>query len=101
MPVKYKLRYLPSAQKDLISIFDFIAKDSHVRALTFVEKVDKRIGSLESQPFLGRIPRHPKLQEYGYRVLIVDSYLVFYIIRNKEIEIHRVIQGSRNLDYLI
>jgi toxin ParE1/3/4 len=101
MPGKYKLRYLPVAQADLISIFDYIAKDSPNRALAFIEKLDRRIGSLEQQPLLGRIPRHSQLREYGYRVLIIESYLVFYVIRGKEIEIHRVVQGSRSLDYLI
>ncbi|MDO8550888.1 MAG: type II toxin-antitoxin system RelE/ParE family toxin [Ignavibacteria bacterium] len=101
MPGNFKLRYLPVAQADLISIFDYIAKDSPNRALAFIEKLDKRIGSLEQQPLLGRIPRHQKLREFGYRVLIVESYLVFYIIRNKEIEVHRVVHGSRSLDYLI
>lgn len=98
---KYKLRYLPVAQNDLLEILDYIAQDSLNRALSFIEKLDKKIGLLESHPLLGRIPRHPKLREYGYRVLIIESYLVFYIIREKTIEIHRVVHGSRNLDHLI
>ena len=73
MPAKYKLRYLPVAQDDLISIFDYIAKDSPERAMAFVEKLDKRIGILEQQPNLGRIPRHSKLKQFGYRVLIMLS----------------------------
>jgi len=101
MPAKYTLRYLPIAQDDLISIFDFIAKDSPNRALSFVDDLDERIGRLEQHPLLGRIPRHPKLREYGYRVLVSEAYLVFYIIRGQEIEIHRVVHGSRNLDHLI
>jgi addiction module RelE/StbE family toxin len=101
MPVKFALRYLPIAQDDLISIFDFIAQDSPNRALSFVEKLDERIGLLEQHPLLGRIPRHPKLREYGYRVLIIEAYLVFYIVRGQDIEIHRVVHGSRNLDHLI
>ena len=101
MPTKYTLRYLPVSQDDLGEIFDFIAQDSPNRALSFVEKLDKRIGRLEQHPLLGRIPRHPKLREYGYRVLIVESYLVFYIIRGQSLEIHRVVHGSRNLDHLI
>jgi len=76
MPVKYRIRYLPVAQEDLISIFDYIANDSPDRALAFVDKLDKRIGRLGQQPLLGRIPSHPKLREYGYRVLIIESYLV-------------------------
>ena len=101
MPTKYTLRYLPVSQDDLGEIFDFIAQDSPNRALSFVEKLDKRIGRLEQHPLLGRIPRHPKLREYGYPVLIVESYLIFYIIRGQTIEIHRVVHGSRNLDHLI
>ncbi len=101
MPAKYTLRYLPIAQDDLVSIFDYIAQDSPNRALSFVEKLDQRIGRLEQHPNLGRVPRHPKLREFGYRVLIVESYLVFYIIRGQTIEVHRVVHGSRNLDHLI
>ena len=101
MPAKHVLRYLPVAENDLIEIFDFIAHDSPNRALGFVEKLDKKIGLLESHPLLGRIPRHPKLKEYGYRVLIIESYLVFYVIHGQTIEIHRVVHGSRNLDHLI
>ena len=101
MPTKHTLRYLPVAQADLVEVLDYIAKDSPSRAVSFVEKLDKRIGLLEQHPLLGRVPRHPKLREYGYRVLIIDSYLVFYIIRGQIIEIHRVVHGSRNLDHLI
>ena len=101
MPNQYVIRYLPIAQDDLISIYDWIAKDSPSRASSFVEKVDKRIGALAQSPFLGRTPRHPRLREYEYRTLILDSYLVFYKIRNQVIEIHRVVHASRNLDHLI
>ncbi len=101
MAGKFTLRYLLVAQDDLIFIFDFIAQDSPSRALSFVEKLDERIGLLEQHPLLGRTPRHPKLREYGYRVLIIEAYLVFYIVRGQDIEIHRVVHGSRNLNHLI
>ena len=101
MPARHSLRYLPAAEGDLTAILDYIAQDSPERALKFVEKLDREIGLLERQPLLGRIPRNPKLREYGYRVLIIESYLVFYTIRRREIEIHRVVHGSRNLDHLI
>jgi len=101
MPAEYTLRYLPVAQDDLRSILDFIAQDNPSRASSFIEELDTKIGLLEEQPLLGRTPRHPKLREYGYRVLILDAYLVFYIIRGQTIEIHRVVHGSHNLDHLI
>jgi plasmid stabilization system protein ParE len=101
MSRNYTLRYLPAADADLVEIFDFIAHDSPNRALSYLEKLDKQIRAIERHPSLGRIPRHPKLREYGYRVLLVESYLVFYIIRRRTIEVHRVVHSSRNLDHLI
>lgn len=101
MPGKTTLRYLPAAQEDLLSIFEWIVKDSPGRAVAFIDSLDHRIGRLEQQPLLGRVPRNTKLREYGYRVLVVESYLVFYVIRRKLVEIHRVVHGSRDLDMLL
>jgi toxin ParE1/3/4 len=101
MPKPFIIRYLPIAQDDLISIYDWIAQDSPKRAMAFVEEIDERIGILAKTPFLGRIPRHPRLKEFGYRVLILDTYLVFYKIHNQTIEIHRVVHAARNLDHLL
>lgn len=101
MANKYILRYLPAAVDDLISIFDWIAEDSPANAAIFVEKLDQRIGNLGTHPFLGHIPRDDKLKISGYRVLAIESYLVFYIVRGKTVEIHRVVHASRNLSDLI
>lgn len=101
MANKYTLRYLPVALDDLISIFDWIAKDSPSNAAVFVDKLDQRIGNLETHPFLGRIPGDDKLQASGYRVLVIESYLVFYVVRSQPVEIHRVVHGSRHLDDIL
>ncbi|MDI6754148.1 MAG: type II toxin-antitoxin system RelE/ParE family toxin [Thermodesulfobacteriota bacterium] len=101
MANKYTIRYLPVALDDLISIFDWIAKDSPSNASAFVDKLDQRIGNLETHPFLGRIPRDDRLQASGYRVLVIESYLVFYVVRGQTVKIHRVVHGSRNLDDIV
>lgn len=97
MPGKYRTRYLPVAVDDLTAIYDWIANDHPSRALSFIDKIDKHIGHLATHPYLGRVPRDPKLRAFGYRVLIIEPYLVFYIIRKKTVEIHRVIHGSRQI----
>ncbi len=83
MPSKYVIRYLPAAEHDLLSIHDWIANDNPSRAKSFVEELDRRIGKLASHPYLGIVPKYPKLKEAGYRVLILDSYLVFYKVRGE------------------
>jgi len=101
MANKYTLRYLPVAVDDLVSLFDWIANNSPGNAAAFLEKIDQRIRNLEAHPLLGHIPREEKLRHSGYRILVIESYLAFYIIRAKTVEIHRVIHGSRNLDDII
>lgn len=101
MSDKYTIRYLPVAEDDLLSIYDWIADDSPGRADAFTEKLDKRIGALVGNPHLGRVPKLEKLAGYGYRVLVIESYLVFYVIRGHVIEIHRVVHGSRHLDDIV
>ncbi len=101
MPDKYRIRYLPIAVDDLLSISDWIAADSPARAASFTDKFDKRIARLATHPFLGRIPKHDKLQASGYRVLVIDAYLVFYKVRGPLVEIHRVLHGSRQLDDIV
>lgn len=101
MPAKYSLRYLPAAEEDLLSILEYIAKDSPRRAETFIEKLDKRLRILETSPLAGRIPLHPFLKETGYRVLTIESYLAFYKVVRRTVQIHRVIHTARNIKLLI
>lgn len=101
MQGKFEVRYLPIAVDDLNSIFDYISEKNIIAAEKFIDKLDSRIKLLEQQPQLGVVPRNIKLRSYGYRVLIVEVYLIFYIIKKKRIEIHRIIHGSRNLDAII
>jgi plasmid stabilization system protein ParE len=63
MAGKYTPQYLPASQCDLLSIPEFIASDSAKRAVAFVDQLDERIGQLQHQPLLGRVPRHQKLKE--------------------------------------
>jgi plasmid stabilization system protein ParE len=101
MGSKHTVRYLPIAVDDLISIFDWIASDSPANADAFVKKLDQQIRNLQNHPFLGRTPRDETLKDFGYRILLIGSYLVFYLVRDKTVEIHRVLHGSRNLDGII
>jgi toxin ParE1/3/4 len=99
MANRYALRYLPIAIDDLISIFDWIAGDSPANAMAFIEKLDQRISSLKIHPFLGRIPRDDQLK--NYRLLVIESYLVFYVVHGRTVEIHRVVHGSRQLEDIL
>lgn len=101
MQDNYTVRYLPIAEDDLLDIYDRIANEYPDKAAEFTDKLDKKIKNLASNPLLGRVTRDDKLSQYGYRFLVIGSYLVFYVIRDKTIEIHRIIHGSRNLNNIL
>lgn len=101
MPSKYTIRYLGPAQNDLLEIFDYIALDSPGTASKFIDKIDRKIGLLESQPLLGTIPKDQRLKRLGYRILVIDDYLTFYKVKGKTIFIHRVIHGRRKYQFLL
>ena len=101
MASRYALRYLPVAVEDLISIFDWIAADSPASGAAFIDRLDQRIGSPKKHPFLGRVPRDEQLRNSGYRVLVIESYLVFYVVHARTVEIRRIVHGSRHLDDIL
>ena len=95
------IRYLPTAEKDLIEIFEYIKKDNPAAAVSELDQFDQSISKLSRTPSLGLIPRDRRLREMGYRMLVVDKYLVFYVVKKKSIQIRRVIHGARRYSFLL
>jgi toxin ParE1/3/4 len=97
----YDIRYLRTAERDLIDIFEYIKKDNPAAAFSQLERFDTSISQLALTPFLGTIPKDERLKRLGYRILIVDKYLVFYIVKNKTVQIRRIIHGARRYSFLL
>ena len=89
-----KLVILPAARADLIDIGDFIALDNPPRAASFVAEVEAKIVEITERPgsFQKRDDLHPGLRHAPH-----GRYLIFFIEKGNEVQIVRVIQGSRNL----
>ena len=101
MSGKFRVRYLSTAQKDLDEIFDYILRDNPSAALSLLEKFDHSISQLTLNPELGVIPKDDRLKNLGYRMLIVEKYLVFYVVKAKSIQIRRIIHGARKYSFLL
>ncbi len=99
----FTINYLPSAKKDLDNIISYIQADDPNAALNLLNDIDKSIIQLESFPFKGKIPEDDHLKSKDYRMLIVDNYLIFYVVfeNNNEIEIRRIIHGKRKYKFLL
>ena len=96
----YEIRYLKTAECDLYGIFDYISQDNPSAAASLLERIDHSISRLVSSPYLGRVPNDVRLKNKGYRMLVVEKYLVFYIVKKKTIQIRRIIHGARNYNFL-
>lgn len=101
MSKKYEIKYLPIAEKDLTEILEYIQLDNPIAAINFLEQIDNSISKLEDFPFMGKVPNDHRLEYLNYRVLIVESYLVFYVVQDNVVEIRRVLHGKRKYDFLL
>jgi addiction module RelE/StbE family toxin len=99
----YKLRYLPLAQKDLWDITSYIADNLKApkAAIDFVDTLDNSISRLQQFPYSCKLYQPQESLEAEYRLLSVKNYLVFYIVTENEVEIHRIVYAKMNLEKLI
>ena len=101
MKKKCKIKYLPVAQRDLIAIVEYIKIDSPGSAIKFLDGLDKSVAKLAEFPFMGQTPRDNRLRSLNYRILVVDRYLVFYVVKGSIVEIRRIIHGKRKYSFLL
>ena len=70
-------------------------------ALNLLDELEKAINNLKILPLAHRLYRPIKPIQTEYRVLTVKNYLVFYVVLEETIEIHRIIYKKRDLSKLI
>jgi len=101
MSKAYQIRYLQTAETDLLDIFKYIQKDNPSATVKQLERFDKSISQLSKNPYLGVMPKDDRLKRLGYRILIIDKYLVFYVVKTNTIQIRRVIHGAQQYSFLL
>ena len=78
------LKYSKDALDDLDEILNFIANDSPVRAVSFIDEIRSKIELLLDFPALGMSCRSKGIDK-DCRVMIFGSYLIFYEVNNETI----------------
>jgi addiction module RelE/StbE family toxin len=101
MERRYNIEYLPVAAQDLTEIIDYIKIDDPRAALNLLDNIDESVSKLELFPHMGIIPKDIRLQSLGYRMLIIQNYIVFYIVLDDIVEVHRIISGKRKYNFLL
>ena len=84
------------SQLDLLNIADYIAKDSPIVAINFVEKILTYAKDLGNYPERGRIV--PEFDKSNLRELIFQNYRIIYQVSdNKDVNIVTVTHGAMDL----
>ena len=92
----YKVKIYPTAKQDLREIIDYLNTLSEQAALRYYDLLIEKIGSLSQMPFRCPKPRDIALAAKGYRYLIVEKYLVFYVVVGDTVQIRRILYAKRN-----
>ena len=80
---------------DLSEIGEHIAKDSNLRAVQFLRKLKSKIELLVHFPLMG-IACESKGINKDCRVMIFESYLIFYTTNKESIHINKILHHSVN-----
>jgi len=93
--MKYEIIYLQTVWDDINEIKINLSQYYPSTYKIFFTKLERHIKRLEDNPDIGQEWLYLK----PFRRLIVDNYLVFYIIDKAKriIEIHHVLHGARDL----
>ena len=90
---KYTVVWTPIALKSLKEIVTFIEQENPAAAQKEAARIKRSILRLRQFPSSGKLfPPIP-----GIREVIVTPYRIFYEIMGKEVIIHRVIHGKRDV----
>ncbi len=85
-----------AAKQDLLDGIGYLNTLSPDAALRYYDLPTEKIASLSQLP--DRCP-HPKdfaLAAKGYRYLIVQDYLIFYVVTGRMVQIRRIPYGRRD-----
>ena len=94
---KYELKIFPSAEQDLKDIIDYLNELSPQAALKIYDEIVDSIASLEQMPMRCPLAKDTVLRAKGYRLLVVQNYVVFFFVSSNTVQIRRILYGRRQV----
>lgn len=97
----YKVKIYPAAKQDFMDVIDYLNTLSKEAALRYYDLLTEQISSLSHLPERCPHPRDAALSLKGYRYLIVENYLVFYVVVGDTVQIRRILYAKRDYRTLL
>ena len=93
--MNYRVVFSALAEDDLIGIYEFIAKDSPGRALSFIQRLRVQCGTLKTMAARG--PKRENLGP-GVRIMVFERRVtVAYHIKDEQVIILRFFYAGQNI----
>ncbi len=102
MSSKHKVIWANVAEKDLISIIEYIADESPQNALEILNKIEQHAADLYILPERGRIV--PELQDQGimqYMELIIAPWRLIYRVSDRKLYVLSLIDSRQNVEDIL
>ena len=98
---EYKVIAFLAAQNDFLDVADHLNALAPEEGVQCYELFMEKIGALASAPESYPYARDAQLRFRGYRILLIDSYIVFYVINGKTVELRRILYARRQYERLV
>ncbi|HLZ19337.1 MAG TPA: type II toxin-antitoxin system RelE/ParE family toxin [Smithellaceae bacterium] len=102
MKKSYNVWWSETAENDLLSIIEYIARDNPLQARKIFGEIKKRTESLYAFPDRGRMI--PELQNQGitlYRELIIGPWRVMYRVSEDSVYVLSVLDSRKNVEDIL
>ena len=100
---KYRVIVTDEAEKDILDIYDYIAKKDPLQNAEYVlDNLESLILSLEKSPQRGHYP--PELSTQGikeFKEIIFKPYRAIYEITGSKVIVHLCVDGRRDMRTLL
>lgn len=102
---KYAIKIAPKAFEDLDEIYSYISDElyNEVAADNLLENIATSIMRLKDFPFTCSFVMDEILKNKGYRKLIIQNYIAFYLVieEEKKVVVMRILYGGQKYQDLI
>jgi toxin ParE1/3/4 len=97
---KYRINFSKTSKTDINNIFSYICdelKEPNI-AQKLISKIKKEILSLQEMPTRFECAPDGRLKLQGIRKIVVDNYIIFYVVESNEnvVFIVRILYGKRD-----
>jgi len=92
---EYNVKIYAAGQNDFIEVVDRLKLLPAEEAEQQFSNIEKKLEVLKTAPESCMSARDSQLRLRGYKMLVIDDYVYFFVIKNKTVEIRRIIHSRK------